>query len=90
MHEPWGLAWYYFFGIFAGELLLFFISGIPVSMIGLAGEPHFCKKCNGRVLLSGRYFKFESKPWRQDYALFLTHGALNVVIWIYLKDLLLA
>jgi hypothetical protein len=84
---PWELPWYYFFGIYAGELLLFFISGFPLSFFG-GGMVHRCKKCKSLMMFCGRYFKYEDKPWPEDYALFVIHAILNVIIWLNLVKLL--
>lgn len=88
IREPWGLPWYCFFGIYAGELLLFFASGFPLSVIGMLGGRHSCKKCKAPALLSGRYFNYGQKPWVEVYVIFSVHTVLNVVIWLNLVKLL--
>jgi hypothetical protein len=86
LRPPWELSWYYFFGIYAGELLLFFVSGFPLSFFKTTF--HRCKKCNAPLLFCGRYFKYEEKPWTEDYIIFAIHAVLNVAIWLNLVKLL--
>jgi hypothetical protein len=90
LREPWGLPWYSVFSIYAGELLLFFVSGFPLSLIGGLGRRRRCKKCKAPVLLAGRYFKYTESPWLEDYGLFAIHAVLNAVIWLNFEKLVMS
>jgi hypothetical protein len=76
-----------FFGIYAGELLLFFAGGFPLSFFG-GSMIQRCKKCKAPMMFCGRYFKYEENPWPEDYIIFGIHAVLNVAVWLNLVKLL--
>ena len=90
MCPPWSLAWYTPVSVYAGELLLFFISGMPLTLLGIARERHFCRKCKAPIFLNGRYYRFSPKPRWEDYAILVIHGLLNLLIWMNLAKFLAA
>jgi hypothetical protein len=84
---PWDLPWYYFFGVFAGEILLFFIAGFFISIIMMIGEPRFCGECKAPVQLTGRHFTYSRTPRWSDCVLFALFVVMNVLIWLNLEGL---
>jgi hypothetical protein len=84
---PWNLPWYYFFGIFAGEILLFFVAGFLVTVIMVIVEPKFCGKCKAPLQLAGRHFTYSKTPRWSDYVLFILFVVINIVIWLKFESL---
>jgi DNA-directed RNA polymerase subunit RPC12/RpoP len=85
LRAPWSLPWYYFFYVFAGELLALFIAGLPLSMFFIGGSIiHRCPNCRSPMILRGRHFTKSQKPLWTDFVLLLLFFALNVVVWVKL------
>jgi hypothetical protein len=86
--EPLSFPWYYFFSIFAGELLLLFVAGFPLTLFKMAtgggsiARP--CPSCGAPMTLRGRHFTKSRKPRWTDSVLLLLFAAINVGLWISL------
>jgi hypothetical protein len=85
---PWNFPWYYFFSIFAGELLLLFAAGFPLTLFkmttGGGSIARRCPSCGTFMTLRGRHFTRSQKPRWTDLVLLLLFIALNVVVWMNL------
>lgn len=80
---PWNFPWYYFFCIFAGELLVLFVAGLPLSFFFIGGSmARRCSICGAPMTLRGRYFTKLQKPRWADAALLLLFFAMNVAAWL--------
>jgi len=83
---PWNFPWYYCFCIFAGELLLLFVAGFPLTIFNMAtgggsiARP--CPSCGAPMTLRGRHFTKSQKPRWSDLALLFFFVVLNVVLWM--------
>ncbi len=86
LHAPWSFPWYYFFCIFAGELLALFIAGLPLSLFFIGGGSlvHRCPDCGAPMTLRGRHFTKSQKPRWTDAVLLSLFCALNLVVWVNL------
>lgn len=86
LFPPWSLTWYYFAGILAGEMLLFYVAGFLTGFILMFRNisPFRCPKCRKSLSLSGRYFKDDDKPNMDDLVLSIIHVGFNVGLWIAL------
>lgn len=82
---PWSFPWYYFFCIFAGELLALFVAGLPLSLFFTGGSmARRCPNCGAPMTLKGRHFTKLQKPRWTDAALLLLFLAMNVAAWVVL------
>ncbi len=85
---PLSFPWYYFFSAFAGELLLLFVAGFPLTLFKIAtgggSITRRCPKCGGQMTFRGRHFTYSQTPYWEDCALFIIFVVLNVVAWINL------
>jgi hypothetical protein len=86
--EPWNFPWYYFFCIFAGELLLLFIAGFPLTLFKLVtgggSIVRRCPACGGQMTFRGQHISKSQRPRRTDSVLLLLFCALNVAVWVKL------
>jgi len=80
-------AWYYIFGIFAGECLLAYCAGFLSNFIILpfSGTTK-CKQCGATMMFCGRHFNpaGSPKPDRSDIVICAIFIGLNVVLWVFL------
>jgi hypothetical protein len=81
--------WYSYVGIFAGELLLVYVSGFISSVFLLpliALRTSWCKDCGAPMLLAGRHFDPAGsvKPHWSDFVIFVLFVGLNIATWIEL------
>jgi hypothetical protein len=85
---PWNFPWYYFFSIFAGELLLLFVAGFPFTLFNIAtgggsiARP--CPSCGASMTFRGRHITNSQKPRWTDVVLLVLFCALNVLLWVNL------
>jgi hypothetical protein len=86
LRAPWSFPWYYIVCIFAGELLLLFIAGLPLTLFRVAAGSivRRCPSCGASMTLRGRHFTKTQKPRLTDFVLLLIFCALNVVVWVNL------
>ncbi len=86
---PWNFPWYYFFCIFAGELLLLFVAGFPLSLFKLAtGSGSIirrCPACGANMTFRGRHITKSQTPRRIDCVLLCLFVAMNVTLWLILQ-----
>jgi hypothetical protein len=89
LRTPWNFPWFYFFFIFAGELLLLFIAGFPLSLFKLAAGGgsivRRCPACEADMTLRGRHITKSQTPRWADYALLVLFTAVNVTLWFFYK-----
>jgi hypothetical protein len=80
---PDRLPWYYFFSLWAGELLFVIFAGLLVSpLMGyLQKIPKHCPACGGTLFFAGRYFKTVHKPHWTDALVSGVFIAANVLLW---------
>jgi DNA-directed RNA polymerase subunit RPC12/RpoP len=85
---PWKFPWYYFFCIFAGELLLLFVAGFPLSLFKLAtgagSITRRCPACGAQMTFRGRHITKSQTPRLTDYVLLFLFIAANVCVWLIL------
>ncbi len=88
VHE--GFQWYYLVSIFAGELLLVFISGFLSMFLMLpftiVRQVKRCPKCGAPLAFAGRHFDplGSRRPHWGDIVIFVVFIALNIAVWIFL------
>lgn len=85
--SPLDMPWYDFFGVFATELLLFYVAGFTSTFLMLLATitglkrnwPKWkCPECGGLVTGRGRYFKTDEPPNWCDVLLMTVYLAINV------------
>jgi DNA-directed RNA polymerase subunit RPC12/RpoP len=88
LRAPWDLPWYYFFCIFAGELILLFISGFLLSMVkiisGTRTATMRCSACGASMTFRGRHIAKSKTPRLTDYVVLILFLTLNVAVWLSL------
>jgi hypothetical protein len=89
--NPWSFPWYYFFSIFAGELLMMFLAGFTCSfLLGpfAASGTTTCKQCGAPMFFAGRHFDpLGSKmPHWSDIVILVVFVGWNVAVWFAVKS----
>lgn len=88
LRAPSNFPWYYIFCALAGELLLLFAAGFPLTLfsiiVGGGSIARRCPKCGASMTFRGRHFTYSKIPHWKDYVLFTFFIVLNIVAWIRL------
>jgi hypothetical protein len=79
------LPWYHFFGVLAGEMILFYVTGSITDLVLVFGNnvPEKCPKC-GSDLVLGCYYDDGEKMNSIDLMNTVIYIGINAGVWISL------